>query len=110
MAHQELDNVILIPHVVWCAMERSSGMKFDDLIKKQNRRDRTHEAIQFNTSRNILEEVVQVLSSRNLTYFSRGVYGSAPDKTELLRCIIKREGANAKEPTVQQTLLQPRLN
>ena len=38
------------------------------------------------------EELLQVLDARNLTRFFDGVYGTPPEKSELLRCIIEKEG------------------
>ena len=38
------------------------------------------------------DELLQVLDARNLTRFFQGVYGTPPDKTELLRRIIDQEG------------------
>ena len=37
------------------------------------------------------EELLQVLDARNLTRFFKGVYGTPPGKTELLRRIIEQE-------------------
>ena len=38
------------------------------------------------------DELLQVLDARNLTRFFKGVYGTPPGKTELLRRIIEKEG------------------
>lgn len=40
------------------------------------------------------EELTQVLNARNLTRFFKGVYGSPPAKTELLKHIIEQEGTD----------------
>ena len=37
------------------------------------------------------DELLEVLDIRNLTRFFNGVYGTPPEKTELLRCIIEKE-------------------
>jgi len=38
------------------------------------------------------DELLQVLDARNLTRFFKGMYGTPPGKTELLRRIIEKEG------------------
>ena len=38
------------------------------------------------------DELLQVLDTRNLTRFFKGVYGTPPGKSELLRRIIEKEG------------------
>jgi len=38
------------------------------------------------------DELLQLLDARNLTRFFKGVYGTPPGKTELLRRIIEKEG------------------
>ena len=43
------------------------------------------------------DELLEVLDARNLTRFFKGVYGTPPGKTELLRRIIEREGIAPNE-------------
>ncbi len=43
------------------------------------------------------DELLQVLDSRNLAHFFKGVYGAPPGKTELLRRIIKQEGVASSD-------------
>ena len=42
------------------------------------------------------DELLQVLDVRNLLRFFKGVYGTPPNKTELLRRIIEKEGIAPK--------------
>jgi HAD superfamily hydrolase (TIGR01549 family) len=43
------------------------------------------------------DELLQVLDARNLTRYFKGVYGTPPGKTELLRCILEKEGVAPNE-------------
>ena len=43
------------------------------------------------------DELLQVLDARKLTHFFKGVYGTPPGKTELLRRIIEEEGVSPKD-------------